>query len=384
MTVMKFGGATLRDAQGFHRMVGILQGADHALVVVSALARTTRDLEHCADLARQADPAAAREHLRTIVEHHSELAREVISDPAHLAAVGNHLRTAQAELERLLDGVAITRQCTPRTLDRILAFGERFALDLAVHALQASGLDAAPADARSLIVTTDQFGLARPIAPKSRVLVEKHLSPLLQQHRFVVTQGFVGATESGDTTTMGRESSNLTATFLASLTGADRIVVWTDVEGVRSADPSWAPATQVRPVMSYEQAKHAAHHGLKLLYRTMIEPAEEAGIPITIASAAHPDGDHTEISSHAPLIEPIVTTEALPGDMVRVNLLFTDMADWLGALQEAITGLQETSRISVVANPAESVVTITAPADQATLLAQHLHSYLTTHHQRIS
>ena len=307
MIVMKFGGAVLGDAQGFLNMTSILAEADRGLVVVSALATTTRELEEAARAASEGSGEAAATSIARIRRSHADLIDNVISTDSLKIELQGHLNSAVNDLQRLLDGVGITRQLTPRTLDRILAFGERLALDIAHHALLDKGLDACAVDATELIVTSDAFGRAQPIVAKSKVRVDKVLSPLLEAHRFVLTQGFVGATERGQPTTMGRESSNLSATLLASLIGAERVEVWTDVEGVRSADPNLVSPTLLRPHLSYGQAQHAAHHGLKLLYKTMIDPVERSGIPITIRCTSAPDGDRTEINATPAPVDPIIT-----------------------------------------------------------------------------
>ena len=383
MTVMKFGGAALRDADGFRRMVEILSDTDHAVVVVSALSTTTRDLETCALTAKNTDVKGALGLLESVLSRHRNLAQEALDGSEERTAVLEILGRSARDLERLLHGIAVTRQLTPRTLDRVLSFGEHLALTIAVHALSARGLDAVALNAGELIVTTDAFGSATPIESKSRVLAERVLSPLLDQHRFVVVQGFVGATERGEPTTMGKESSNLTATFVASLIAAERVVIWTDVDGIRSIDPKIESETELRPFLTYEQAKHAAHHGLKLLYKTMIEPAERSGIPITIAATHSSGGETTVISSAQTDVRPIVTLVEtdVPG-MWAVHVLFTNTLQWLSALHSAVAGINDSLRLHVLADPAASVVTITLSEEDAYSLARQLHATLTSTSKR--
>jgi len=383
MTVMKFGGAVLGDTAGFLRMVQILDGVEGGLVIVSALATTTRDLESAARTAAGGDIGSARAGVERIRDTHAGLAAGVVSSSSHRQLVLERLNGAVADLHRLLEGVAITRQLTPRTLDRILAFGERFALDIAHYALLDKGLDAVVADATELLVTTDLFGQATPIPSKSKIRVDKILSPLLSEHRFVITQGFVGATERGEPTTMGRESSNLSATMLASLLAAERVEVWTNVEGVRSTDPELVDVTFVRPHLSYEQARHAAHHGLKLLYKTMIDPAETAGIPISIRCTLAPDGVRTEIDAAEAPVEPIVTfVEHAPGDQATVTILFCGTALWLTALAHVVGQINEPEALYVIADPEEEAVTIRTNAEDARRLTALLHDQLTMHTER--
>ena len=379
MTVMKFGGAVLGDAEGFLRMTRILERSEGALVVVSALATTTRDLEAAARTAAAGDVETALNALEEIRSTHLQMVDQIVRTSALQDAGRSELNQDIQELRRILEGVSVTRQITPRTLDRVLAFGERFALTLAHYTLLDTGLDATAIDATDLLVTSDTFGQATPIVSKSRIRIEKSLIPLLSQHRFVVTQGFIGATERGEPTTMGRESSNLSATMMASLINAKQVVVWTDVAGVRSTDPELVTSTTVRPHLSFAQARHAAHHGLKLLYKTMIDPAEEAGIPISIRSMMVPDGEHTEIDGTTATVDPIVTLSDVPGESTKkVTILFCDTQTWLTSLAHAAPSLNEPEGLYVVSDPKEEAVTIhTNPLD-ALLLTRLLHDHLTT------
>ncbi|RPI67624.1 MAG: hypothetical protein EHM43_07180, partial [Ignavibacteriae bacterium] len=296
MTVTKFGGAVLRTPEGFRAMVEILRQAPPGVVVVSAFASTTRNLETAARTAAGGHEADAERLLKELMHVHDDLIASLISSPDEAASLRALLGEVDAQLHALLGGVAITRQLTARTLDRILAYGELMALHIARHVLKGAGIDAAWCDATTLVVTTDDHGAASPLTEKSQVRVDKLLRPMLDTHQFVLVQGFVGATENGTVTTMGRESSNLSATFLASLLGADEVRIWTDVEGIRTGDPALAEKTDGIPTLSYEQARTAAHHGVKLLFATMIEPAERAGIPIRIGSVWNPSGGETRIS----------------------------------------------------------------------------------------
>jgi len=379
MMVMKFGGAVLKDAEGFRSMVRILQGADHSLVVVSALARTTRELHAAARSAVDQDLDTAIHTMNQLLERHSDLVQEVVTDTSHQTRALRAIKEVGSELESVLKGIFVTRQLTPRTLDRVLAFGEKLALDLSAFVLLSAGIDAKALDARRFMITTDLHGKAEPIVAKTRVHVERDLRPLLDSYRFIVTQGFVGATEDGDTTTMGQESSNMSATLLASLIDADEVTIWTDVEGVRSIDPDLSPRTMARRSMSYAEAKHAAHHGLKLMYPTMIEPAERAGIPIRIASAfasANTD-EATLISKVGGGVGPLVNVYKKNGDDVRqVSVVFTTVPEWTSALSNAIEVLNEPESCFVISDPTEEVVTFTVPAHDASDFAVRLHELI--------
>ncbi len=335
ISVVKFGGAVLRSAEGFRRMLGIVQSllaADSAetptqsappiaappstatakapnpriLIVVSAFASTTRNLEQMAREALIGKGALAQSLLEEVLDLHRGFMRDVLTPENDPLPLNELISNVGLELQQLLEGVEVTRQLTPRTLDKILSYGELLALHITRHVLSWNGVDAGWTDARRVIVTDDSFGEARPLPEKSRVMIHESLKPLLESHACVLVQGFVGATEDGVVTTMGRESSTLTATLLAELLQAKAVTLYSDVEGVRSADPHQFSNTVPRPSMSYDQAAIAARHGLKLLYATTIEPAKRAGLPVEIVSAEHPQGAKTVIGPTGPDECPIV------------------------------------------------------------------------------
>jgi aspartate kinase len=275
------------------------------------------------------------------------------------------------EVRQLLEGIGITRQLTARTLDRVMAYGELLALHIARHVLANGGVDTAWTDARRLVVTDEMFGAASPLPDKTRVHVQATLRPLLAKHQCVLVQGFVGATEEGVVTTMGRESSTLTATLLAELLEAESVTLFTDVEGVRTADPHRFEHTSVHPRLSYDQAALAAGHGLKLLYATTMEPAKRAGIPVHIRSAQKPDGEHTEIGLQGAEPTPIVILAE-----GRVSVVLANQAKVLQAVGLLAAEVQGAESWHLVANPEEHAVELTVPPLSAEPIARRLHEWL--------
>lgn len=376
MYVLKFGGAPLRSADGFRHMVNLLKTADRSVVVISAIGSTTRDLRFCCDLAVHGSVTEAASALQQIIARHNKLAREVL-EGAPSSGYVDKLHTAERELQRLLTSISITRQCTPRTLDRVLAYGEHLSLMLTMEVLAGANIDAASISAQSWLVTTGDHGNARPIEVKTRVHVERDLAPLLDDHAFVITEGFVGSTELGAPTTMGNESSNLTATLLASMLEATQVIIYTDVPGIRSADPKVCGETMLRGGFTFEQAKHASKHGLKLLYPTMIEPAARAGIPICITSVEPLQSENTVIASTAPPSDPIVTIhEGDSAETKRVSVVFSSVQRWTSAIAEAAKNINDFEECYVSSDPADQSLTILCRAENAATIAGFLHDYL--------
>ncbi|CAN5558828.1 hypothetical protein BH10BAC6_BH10BAC6_09170 [soil metagenome] len=370
MLIMKFGGSVLRDEQGFRRMTSILgsTSGEPVLVVVSAFSTVTRDLDAMSALAASGHLQGALTGLEQLQGDLAALCPSPASWPEDLAQT---LQQCFEEMQTLLRAMSVTRQRTARIRDRFLAYGEFLSLHVSHAHLAAAAIPATRLDVRTVLITDDTFGSAAPHIEKTRVHVEHDLLPLFNTHSIVITQGFVGCTEHGDTTTMGKESSNLTASFLGSLLKAREIVIWTDVEGVRSADPTVCNNTVVRSHLTYAQARIAAHHGVKLLYPTMIEPAERENIPIRIAHAEHPNGGHTIIANDVGETGPLIT---LDGE--TITTLFAPRSAWLHAADAIVAALHLDDQFSVSAGSETHVATMTVPLAQAHVATQLFHDHI--------
>lgn len=374
MTVQKFGGAILRNPEGFRTMVSIVgrHTAHGCVVVVSAIGSTTRTLSKAADKASQGASQDAQELLLNVTDAHLGLADEVISNEPLRRTLRHALAGYHEQAAQLLKSISVTRTCSPRTLDRVLATGEDLARTIVTAALVDAGLPARDVDARTLIVTNSTFGQASPLLEQTRhrVLHALGTSP----DGIVVTQGFVASSEQGDTTTMGRESSNLSAALLAACLGASGVTIWTDVEGVRTADPSICSGTFPIEHLHYDQARIAASYGLKLLYPTMIEPAQMAGIPVQIASPSNQDAG-TTIDGISGSVRPMITS-AEQNDRTRVTMLYTSMPAALRAATVVVESMQSSvgdAEIDLVTHAHDRAVTIVLPTHAAPIAVRILH-----------
>lgn len=376
MTVEKFGGAVLRTPRGFEAMTSIIRDrqSDPCVVVVSAVGNTTRSLAAAAACSLRGQGGEASTQLDSIATVHAELAASIGADPIRRRRLTHALTEILDVARRLCRSVEVTRQCSSRTLDRIMATGEDLARTLAAAALQEAGIALSEVDARTLIMTDEQYGAARPLTEPTRRRV-RHL--LETQGTTWVTQGFVASTESGETTTMGRESSNLSASLLASCLDASSITIWTDVAGVQTADPMICPSGYTVRHLQYDQARIAASYGLKLIYPTMIDPAETCGIPIRIASALAPDDKGTLIDAKtatAPVMIATVDNE----EMTSVTVLFVTLEESLRAIMRVLESLgsSHADGIDVTTNMHDRAATIVVPTPLAPFVVRALHSEL--------
>lgn len=379
MRVMKFGGAVLHSPDGFRHMASILrrQKGTPCLVVVSAFSSTTRDLEFTTRLAVQGALEESLERLSHVIDDHRQLVRTLITDVQTREALFALLDDCQTSTGRLLTGIAITRQRSKRILDEVLAVGEYMALHIARHVLSADGISTASADATTVMVTTEDHGCAVPLLLPTTFRAQRILRPLLEQYDVVIVQGFVGQTEDGVTTTMGKESSNLTATILGAALEAEEIVIWTNVAGLRSGDPDVCSNTVVVPTLTWEEALATAHAGVKVMYPTMIEPAAAANIPIRIAMATDPDGEHTVLGVEGPAPLPIVIlSDSSDEPLACITTVFASRNRWLTAVATVLETLNIGDAFSCFAPQNSYTTQVCVPHDVARACTQALHNQL--------
>ncbi|HWP69364.1 MAG TPA: bifunctional aspartate kinase/homoserine dehydrogenase I, partial [Rectinemataceae bacterium] len=235
--------------------------------------------------------------LDSLRDRHCQVAQALL--PAgETAAVLSFTHTLFAELSELLQGVSLLKDLdlSKQTLDQIMSFGERLSAEIIAKALSAEGIPSFPIDARELIKTDASFGSAHWLEGETRKRVVGKLADI--DFTAVVT-GFIGSTMGGATTTLGRGGSDITASILGACLGAEEIQLWTDLDGMFSAEPQLVPDTIVIEEISYEEALEMMHFGAKGLHPTSLQPAMRAGVPLRILNSFNPDGKGTLIVKHA-------------------------------------------------------------------------------------
>ena len=291
--VLKFGGTSVGSAESLRSLVAIVARAAQerrVAVVASACAGVTDALVAAVDgaVAGAFAPAAFVGRMR---RRHHALCRAVGSGRAG-AAAARAIESELALLECRLSAVAAAGAASPAQRDLVLAGGERLSLPIVVAALAAAGLRTRAVDATALVRTDGAHGAAEPHRPAIRALVEGALVPL-DQGLVAVTSGFIGATAEGTVTTLGRGGSDLTAALLGEALGADRVEIWTDVDGFQSADPRLVPGAFTLRRLSYAQAAALARAGAKVLHPSTMAPLEGARIPIVVRHTRRPHGPAT-------------------------------------------------------------------------------------------
>ena len=311
LEIYKFGGASVRDAKGIENVGQIIarNRPGQLVVVVSAMDKTTNELEKLAQLAtsgNEADTLAQLTRIRTF--HHKELdALGLSNEKATLEQLNGYLE----ELQRTVQGILLLRDFPNRIYDRIMAYGELMSSTLLAAHLNRKGLPVTWVDARTLIQTDSSWKQAEVIWPITRHQVSQQLPKLLEQGRVVVTQGYIGRTSDGHTTTLGREGSDYTASILGNLLGAARVTIWKDVPGVMSGDPKKYAQAEKLDHLTYEQAVEMTFYGASVIHPKTIKPLQNAGIPLWVKSFVQPAAPGTEIGPHSetPHLPPLHITK---------------------------------------------------------------------------
>jgi bifunctional aspartokinase / homoserine dehydrogenase 1 len=284
--VMKFGGTSLETVERLGDVVALVAeraAQQRTVVVVSAMARVTNDLLEAARLATAGDPGGAA-LIQAVCERHLACG-DALALPDEKEALADTLNAWAADVRSLLHGVSLVRDCSPRVLDAVLAYGELFSSVMVAAALRAADLPAIAVDARLLIVTDDTFGRAVVDRETSYARIREQLAP---DTALPVVTGFIGATEDGSTTTLGRGGSDYTATLIGAALDAAVVEIWTDVPGVLSADPRLVPQAFPLPRMSYTELMELSHFGAKVVYPPAVSPARAAGVPLVIRNTLDP------------------------------------------------------------------------------------------------
>ena len=299
LQVMKFGGTSVGDASCIARVCEIVKEAsrDHSiLVVVSAMSGVTNRLIEAATRAEAGERDNAALLIDALRKQHDVALNALIHDPETRKRLSARIEELLKEATRLCDGTALIRELTPRTLDSVSSLGERLSAPLVAAALKEYGVETEAVEATELIVTDGYHGAAEPAIDRTRERCEVRLRPLLQKGIVPVVTGFIGATPEGMLTTLGRGGSDYSATILGAAISADEIIIWTDVNGVLSADPRLVPEARTIPEISYREAAELAYFGAKVLHPKTLRAVIAAEIPVWIRNTFEPKNPGTKIT----------------------------------------------------------------------------------------
>ncbi len=297
---MKFGGSSLANAAKIKNAAKIVQRfstGNKIVVVASALGNVTDQLVQMGELAQKGEAPRVKSLLSQIQTLHLRIARTVAGTGAtkELSARINQLNF---ELERTVEGIAHLRELTPRSRDYLLSFGERLVAPVLSTTLRSLGLKArALTGAEAGITTDDNFGEAKPLVEVSYHQIRQRLDPALGRKEVPVVTGFIATTVDGSITTLGRGGSDYTANLLGAALDADEIWIWTDVDGLMTADPRIVKNATVLPRISFGEALELSYFGAKMMHPRALQPAAQQKIPVRIKNTAKPTKDGTLVSA---------------------------------------------------------------------------------------
>ena len=321
MIVVKFGGTSVGDAAAIQRAAEIVRGrlSRRPIVVVSAMGGVTNALLALAEQAVKGHLIGALSAVESLRERHLAAAAALLGGDD--GEVGGEISATIDELASLAEALCTLGHLTPRSMDTIGAVGERLSAPLVAAAFIRAGLPAELVDARQIMITDDAYMRAEPlldaIAERSRTI----LLPFVKSRCVPVVAGFIGATAQGVTTTLGRGGSDYSASLVGAALRADAIEIWTDVDGMLTADPRVVPDARLIDRIRFDEASELASFGAKVLHPSTIAPAVQLGIPVYVYNSRNPTGTGTEITFDAPRC-PVRAIAGKTGiAVVRVHML---------------------------------------------------------------
>lgn len=303
MLVMKFGGTSVGSAERMEQIIALTSDAKRIktapVVVLSAMSGVTNMLIDGANTALKRDLKGALDKVDAIRAKHLEAIEKLFSDKTTRERLLTEIDTRLDELRVLYKGVSYIGELSKRSLDTISGIGELLSSRIVAELAAARGVKSVWLDARDFVVTDDEFGRATPLWDKVDELCNRLLLPVLKEGRTIFTQGFIGSTTDGVSTTLGRGGSDYSASIIGAAIGAEEIQIWTDVDGMLSADPRVVPDARLLKEVSFQEASELAYFGAKVLHPLTIKPAVERSIPVRILNTFNPDNTGTLITARA-------------------------------------------------------------------------------------
>src|SRR5258707_2299796 len=289
---MKFGGTSMGTHDAIAQVARII--CDHQaqgyriLTVVSAMNGVTDMLLEAASTSSAGDEGTHFTIVDAMRKRHHETADQLRRDETIKKPLFDDLDSLLDGLNALCHSIAVLREVTPRGMDLIASFGERLSARLLAAHLRDLGKDSIAVDASDLIVTDDNFQDAVPLMDETRKRVQEYLVPCLESNMLPVVTGFIGATRKGIITTLGRGGSDYSGAILGATIDTDHLWIYTDVDGIMTADPRVAPTARVIPVLSYGEVGELAYFGAKVLHPKTVQPMIDRGLPVRVRNTFNP------------------------------------------------------------------------------------------------
>jgi bifunctional aspartokinase / homoserine dehydrogenase 1 len=376
LRIMKFGGTSVGDASCIKKVVEIIRVASDdsdLVVVVSAMAGVTNKLLEAAAQAEAGNSPRFATILNELRAQHETAVDALLSSPDDRSRIRAHMQQFFEEGSRLCQGTLLLRELTPRVRDSISSLGERLCAPLIAAAMQQVGLCSKAIDATEVVVTDSCHGAADPWMDLTRERCEERLGPLLQQGIIPVVTGFIGATPEGVLTTLGRGGSDYSATIVGAALEADEVIIWSDVDGLMTADPRLVPDACTIAEISYREAAELAYFGAKVLHPKTLRAVMHCGIPLRIRNTFTPERKGTKITRGGPLNEEGVTALTAMCDVALIKVGGPGAAgipDVVGRTFAITTAMHaDVLFISHASSQSEVCLVVSAPASKRTVEA---------------
>ena len=365
MIVMKFGGTSVANFEAITRTIFIIGGRldQKPVVVVSALSKVTDLLYKISDAAAAKDLPQTRELLCQLRKRHIDLTEELLAQSMLKEEAVARVNELCDSLEGIAMAVCSLGELSDRNKAVIISTGEYLSSTIISYAMNAKGIRTKWIDARTMMITSESYLKGEPDMDAIAATVPGVVADAYQGMDAVITQGFVGVTSEGRPTVLGRGGSDYSASLIGMAVDAEKIEIWTDVDGVRTADPRYVPNTKSLEQISFEEAAEMAHFGAKVLHPLTIEPAVRKNIPIYVLNSMNPSGKGTAILRNE-LIEDGVKSVSFKENIRVINIFSTKMINTSGFLRRVFEIFSE-SKVSVdLISTSEANISVTVDASQ--------------------
>lgn len=335
MIVMKFGGTSVQNSDAMSRVISIVRERleSRPIVVVSALSKITDLLYKVSDTAAANDEAGAVQYVEELRKRHLQVAEELLSKSNFADDAYSKINDICDSLIGFIDAVCVVGDLSPRSKARIISTGEILSSTIICFAMNAAGIKTNLVDARRMIITDDDFLKGEPDKEAISKAVPQVVEEAFKSVEAIVTQGFVSATADGETTVLGRGGSDYSASLIGMGIDAERVEIWTDVNGVMTADPRVVASPKTLKEISFEEAAEMAHFGAKVLHPMTIEPAVRKNIPIYVLNSMNPGDPGTGIFSQEKIEDGLKAISSKENIYV-INIFSTKMVNTVGFLNK--------------------------------------------------
>ena len=353
LRIMKFGGTSVGNPACIRKVAEIIRAASResdVVVVVSAMAGVTNKLIDAATRSESGNRDAVTAIFKQLYEQHSSAASALLDSPVDLQ---HKIHELLQQAKSFCQETIVLRQLTPRASDAISSLGERLSAPLVAAVLAEHGLASKAIDATELITTDSRHGAADPLFDPTRQNCQERLRPLLQQGIIPVVTGFIGATAEGVLTTLGRGGSDYSATILAAALDADEVIIWTDVDGLMTADPRTVPDARTISEISYREAAELAYFGAKVLHPKTLRPVMQSRIPLQIRNTFAAEQAGTRITPAGPSNVRVKAVAAI-SDAALITVRGRDMVDVTEALGRALSNPSSPAAEVLLISPSHS------------------------------